>query len=200
MRDRRPFRTLLPLLLVPLVTACGSDAVTVPTGTRLTVELSTRVDPGSTPPGTEISARLAGNLAAEDRVLIPAGAVLRGRITAVQQADERLPAAVKLDFRLLETGNATDSLAARIVSAEARTPDDSDGTEGANGTETTRGLAGTVVEGREHAPLVGPELSEGRGTAVLLGTDARPAHLPEGARVELELTEPLEVEPPNSEE
>lgn len=193
MRCRRPFRSLLLAAVPALLLACGSGTVEVPAGTVLVVELEDRVDPAEVEVGSRIRARLDGDLTAGDRVLLPAGAVLRGQVTAVQPADERLPAAVKLAFRTLETGSDSVSVEARVTSAEARTAEDADD---AAGPGTTMGLAGTVVQGREHAPMVGPELSGAAGTGILLGTEARPAHLPAGGRMELELTSSLEIVPP----
>lgn len=197
MRRHSSFRSLLVAAVPALLLACGFGTVELPTGTVLVVELEERVDPAEVEAGSGITARLAGDLTAEDRVLIPAGALLHGEVTAVQPADERLPAAVKIVFRTLETGNDSVSVEARVTSAEARTAEDAD--EAADPGETM-GLAGTVVEGREHAPMVGPELSGAAGTGILLGTDARPAHLPAGGRIELELTAPLEIVPPDGEE
>lgn len=189
----RTIRLILPALLLSAASlACGADTVQVPAGTALTVELETALAADTAAVRDEVSARLAGNLTAGDRVLIPAGAVLRGRVTAVQAADDRRPAAVKLDFRVLETGGRVDSVSVRITGAEAVTEEPEDGAApGVAGT----GIAGTVVEGRQHAPMVVRELARAPGTGILLGTPAQPAHLPAGARLELELTEPLEVVP-----
>lgn len=197
MRCRRPFRGLLAAAVPTLLLACSIGTVEVPAGTVLVVELEDRVDPAEVEVGSRITARLAGDLTAEDRTLIPAGAVFRGEVTAVQPADERLPAAVRIVFRSLETGSDSVPVEARVTSAEARTAEDADD---APGPGTTMGLAGTVVQGREHAPMVGPELSGAAGTGILLGTDARPAHLPAGGKIELELTSSLEIVPPASEE
>lgn len=196
MRCQCPYRALLIAAVPALLLACGFGTVELPPGTVLVVELTEGVDPAEVEVGSRISARLAGDLTAEDRILIPAGAVLRGQVTAVQPADERLPAAVKIDFRTLETGSDSVSVEARVTSAEART---AEGAGDGAGPDGTMGLAGTVVEGREHAPMVGPELSGAAGTGILLGTDARPAHLPAGSRIEMELTAPLEIVPPDGE-
>lgn len=196
MRCRRPFRGLLAAAVPALLLACGFGTVEVPAGTVLVVELQDAVDPAGVEAGSRITARLAGDLTAGDRTLIPAGAVFRGEVTAVQPADERLPAAVKIVFRSLETGSDSVPVEARVTSAEARTLEDVDDEAGP---VTSMGLAGTVVQGREHAPMVGPELSGAAGTGILLGTVARPAHLPAGARIELALTSPLEIVPPEEE-
>lgn len=192
----QPRRVLLSLLLAPiaaLTSACGPDTVTLPPGTALVAELDRAVAADTGAVGDPVSARLAGDLAAEGRVLLPAGTVLRGRITAVQAADDRRPAAVKLDFRALETDRGVDSVSVRITAAETERVGPE---EGASGAVTGKGLAGTVVTGRKHAPMVTRDLARADGTGILLGTPARPARLPRGARLELELTAPLEVVPP----
>lgn len=194
MDHRSAPRSLLAALLTAVLVACGPDTVELPAGTTLAVELQERVDPAEVEAGSEISARLAGDLTADGRVLLPAGTVVRGRVTAVQQATRRLPAAVALEFPTLETNGAAHSVATRITSAEASTSADADSAAA----PASKGLPGTIAEGRQHAPMMGPELSKAGGTAVLLGTEARPAHLPEGGRLELELTGPVEVVPPQA--
>lgn len=193
-------RALRPLLLAPiaaLTLACGPDTVTLPAGTALVAELDRAVAADAGTVGDTVTARLAGDLVAGGRVLLPAGVVLRGRITAVQAADDRRPAAVKLDFRALETDQGVDSVTVRVTAAETERLAPG---EGASGAVTGKGLAGTVVTGRKHAPMVTRQLARADGTGILLGTPAQPARLPRGGRLELELTAPLEVVPAESAE
>lgn len=191
----RPSSPALVALIAAFSVACGPDTVTLPAGTALVAELDRAVSADTGAVGDTVSARLAGDLTGEGRILLPAGTVLRGRITAVQAADDRRPAAVKLDFHALGTEGGTDSLAVRVTSAETEPLAPADG-EGEGSGVTGSNLAGTVVTGRKHAPMVTRELARAGGTGILLGTPVRPAHLPRGARLELELSAPLEVVPP----
>ena len=188
-------RTLLALLAPPLLAGCG-EQVTIPAETRLVAELGSRLDATADSAGAAVEARLTGDLAAGDRVLLPRGTVLTGRVTAVQARTERRPWAVAIAFDSVRIGGRGHAVPLEVISVEARPPAGDDGAPGAGGAPAGGGLVGEVVGGRSGAPLLQRRTLEAPGQAVVLGTRDEPAVLPAGARIELRVTAPIELPAP----
>lgn len=182
---------VLAALFAGGLAAC-SDTVVVPAETRLVAAMSAELDPDSVEVGDSVTAALAGNLEAGDRVLMAKGTRFHGTVTAVQEAEGRWPTVLNLHFVEVEVDGARDSLSTRLVAVDAATR----GSDGGGGDETGEGLVGTVASGRNAAAMVRPDVQKEPGSSVVLGTAAARGYLPEGARIELELTAPLEVPPP----
>lgn len=180
------------VLAVALAAGC-SDTATIPPETRLVANLTAELDPDSVSVGDSVSAELAGNLEAGDRVLLEKGTPIHGTVTALQESEGRWPAVVNLDFTSLEVAGERHVLSSRVASAEARVRGGEDGSEAATGD----GLIGSVAEGRSGAALVRPQVQKEPGTSVVVGTEADSGFLPAGARIELVVTELLEVPSPD---
>lgn len=176
-------------LAVVLASACSDPAV-LPPDTRLVASLTAELDPGSASPGDSVTAELAGDLQAGDRVLLEEGTPIHGVVTAVQASEGRWPAVVKLDFTALEVAGERHALSSRVESAEARV-------RGGGESGTGDGLVGTVAEGRSGTALVRPRVQKEPGTSVVVGTEAARGYLPAGARIALVVTERLEVPRPD---
>lgn len=183
------FRRTSLALLAPLLLAGCADTVTVPAETRLVAELGARLDPASDSVGAPLEARLTGDLAAGDRVLLAEGTALLGRVTAVQARTERLPWAVAIAFDSVRVAGRTHAAPLEVTSVEARPRAGDDA-------EADGGLLGEVVGGRSGAPLLERRTLEAAGQAVVLGTRDEPAVLPAGARIELRVTAPTELPAP----
>lgn len=175
--------SLLALLLA--VTAAGCGSVELPAGTGLVVELDQAISPDEVAAGDAVTARLAGNLKQGDEVLLPAGTVFRGQVSAVQPLRGQWPMVVKLDFTEVEVAGEAHPVSLRVVSVETERTETGSGVAG--------DLVGSAVSGREAAPFLGPDVSGEPGTAVVLATEAESARIPAGARLELELLATVKI-------
>lgn len=176
-------------LAAVLATACSDPAV-LPPDTRLVASLTTELDPDSVSVGDSLTAELAGDLEAGDRTLLEEGTPIHGTVTALQASEGRWPAVVKLDFTALEVAGERHALSSRVEGVEARIRGGGD--DGGVGD----GLIGDVAEGRSGAALVRPQIQKEPGTSVVVGTEAEHGYLPAGARIEIVVTERLEVPAP----
>lgn len=190
--SRSVLRLASAVALVAALAAACSDTVSIPAETRLVADLTAELDPDSVSAGDSVSAELAGNLEAGDRVLLEKGTRIHGAVTAVQASGGRWPAVVSLAFTSLEVAGERRALSSRVASVEARIRGDGDEDEAVTGD----GLIGTVAEGRSGAALVRPHVQKEPGTPVVLGTADESGFLPAGARIELAVTDLLEVPSP----
>lgn len=186
-------RHLLAAVVILLgVGGCAGEH-TIPSETRLVVHLEEALEALAPVEGSRVEARLAGNLTAEGEVLLPAGTLLTGRVTRVQEAGDRWPAIVKIAFDSLHVRGVGRAVDARIVDAEVEPVPGEGGSGSPPAGSADGGMAGEILQGRRHAPLVRPETREAEGSGILLGTPAAPARLPAGGRLELELEQSVKV-------
>lgn len=183
-------------LAAGLAAGCG-DTRPLPAGTGLAVHLDREVGPRSARPGDALEGRLVADLAAGDRVVLAQGTVLVGRVTAVQERDDRRPWAIAATFDSVRIGDRTLALPTEITGVEARAPEGEGA--GAGGSAGADALAGEVVGARAGAALLRRSLIQAPGEAIVLGTGSEPAILPEGSRVELRVSRRVEVPAPPGE-
>lgn len=181
----------LALLLAAGLLAC-SGTVTIPQGTRLVATTTARLHPDSVSVGDSLTLELAGDLEGQDGVLLEKGTPIHGAVTAVQPVQGQWPAVVQVDFGALEAGGTRHPLSSRVVSVTAEARSREDGSP----VDVRGGLVGTTVRGRSAAAMVQSQVRAEPGTSVVLGTGRVEGFVPAGARVELEVTAPLEVPPP----
>lgn len=187
-----PLPRALAAALAALALAACSDAVTLPRGTRLVASLDGAVRPDSVSVGDTVRARLAGDLEGAEGVLVTEGTLLLATVTAVQQPRGQWPSVIRLDFGQAEIGGTRHALPARIVSVEARPADD----DGDAAPDAGMSLMGSVLGGRADAALMQEEVARAGGSAVALGGEAPSGYLPDGGRLELEVTARTELPPP----
>ncbi|HSR41986.1 MAG TPA: hypothetical protein VLL48_07440 [Longimicrobiales bacterium] len=189
---------IAPILTAGLATGC-SDTRALPAGTGLAVSLDREVGPRSASPGDAVEGRLVADLAAGDRVVLREGAVFVGRVTAVQQRDDRRPWAMAMTFDSVRVGGRTVALPLEITGVEARAASDSGGAARPGGAPAagSGGLTGEVVGARAGAALLRRSVIQAEGEAVVLGTASAPAVLPEGSRVDLRVSRRSEVPAPD---
>lgn len=176
--------------LVALLASACSDPAVLPPETRLVANLTAELDPDSASVGDSLTAELAADLMAGDRVLLEEGTPIHGTVTALQPSEGRWPAVVNLHFTALEVAGERHPLSSRVASVEARVRG------GGDDAAVGDGLIGDVAEGRSGAALVRPQIQKEPGTSVVVGTEAENGYLPEGARIELVVTARTEVPAP----
>lgn len=82
------------------------NRIDLPAGVMLDVRLESELDSGSTVVGQPIMARLASDAVYRKRVLIPAGAVVKGRVRRLERSSELKPHfIIGLEFSTIEHGD-----------------------------------------------------------------------------------------------
>lgn len=160
----------------------------------LNQELSTRNNQS----GDLFTARVADAVTDGRNVVIPAGAVVRGQVTAVQESGgQGQQAIIKLEFSEISMDGATYPLRATIVQAnpETRSRTSTGGRVARIGGGAAAGaILGRVIGGDAKGAVIGAAVGAAAGTAITLGTEDVDAVLPEGSEMTIRLDEPVVVQ------
>lgn len=169
------------LLFVIGVAACTQsggpkrDATSVPAGMDVVVELEEELDPRVQEVGDQFTARVNEPVAATSAAAIPAGSVVRGRVTGVRRrGEDEAGEALSVAFQWVEVGGQRRHLSAEVIRLAPET-------DGRRSRDRTARVADTGVGA---AP----------GTRIAFTTADAPV-LPEGAVLRLQLTAPVAVPP-----
>ena len=178
------------------------------TGTLLHVRMREQLSTLTTTPGAPFSAELTQPVEKDGRVVLPAGSVLRGRVTEVHSG-RRISgrAMLHLDPRRVELPDGTFyDLRAQLIDTDqtGRNKIDSEGSlvrrdhpkemlAILGGTTGAGAVAGALVGGGVGA-AVGAGIGAGASTIVWLKQD-RQTELPENAGLVFTLTEPMLMQP-----
>lgn len=164
----------------------------------LNQELSTRTNES----GDLFTARLTDAVTDGRRVVIPAGADVRGQVTAVQKSGRRgEQAIIKIDFSEVSFDGRTYPLRASVVEANPETKSRTSGAERAariGGGAAAGAILGRVIGGDTKGAVVGAAVGAAAGTAITLGTEDVDAVLPAGSAMTIRLDEPVVVQLPAS--
>jgi len=172
-------------------------SATLPTGTALTLELKTELSTDDSEVGDEFRATVSQPIVRDGDTAIPAGSVVTGRVTAVQQASDEMPAVLKIDFDRIVAYGEPYPLEASLEEAEVDYESDASTAENAArvGVTTVAGaILGRVIGGNATGTLVGAAVGAAAGTAIVLGDGEDVAVIPRGADLRILLTEPLTIE------
>lgn len=217
MKNTRFVAALATLALLPALGACGSAAdgsasaeeadaeetsseepaverASVPSGSAMSLTLDRKLSPENAEKGTEFTATVASPVTDGRRVLVPEGATVHGRVTAMQNAEGDRPAVVKLAFESVDVRGRSYPLVATLTSAEVKTDKKLKG-EGKKigGGAAAGGLVGGILSGNAKGALIGAAAGAAAGTGIALGTQDKTAYLPAGAALEIQLEEALRV-------
>jgi len=174
------------------------ETLTVPTGTTFAVRLDETISTDRNAPGDPFTATLADPIVGADgTVLIPAGAIVRGRVTAVDKSDHVGDMAViKLAFESISFNGRSYPLQATVVEANPelrmRTTAKESAAKVAVGA-AAGALLGQVLGKNTESTLKGAAVGAAAGTAIAMGTADVDAVLPAGSRMVIRLDAPIEV-------
>jgi len=170
----------------------GSDQVTLPTGTVVTVRLSNAVGSKISSSGDQFSASVATPVEVDGKVVVPAGAEASGRVVeAVPQGRFKGAAVLRLvltsitlngDAQDIKTSSITRSLKGKGKRTAAMIGG------GAGG----GALIGGLVGGGKGA-LIGAAAGAGAGTAGAAYTGNKEVVLPAESTLSFKLSEPLTI-------
>lgn len=216
-------QTLATALLLGLVTACGnaeaepgqgdaetqtaaeyespesetSESVVVPSGTELQLELATALSTEQNQTGDRFDATVLAPVMRDGNTAIPAGATVRGRVTAVQPPSDEQPAVLKVDFDQIEAFGETYPLDATLTAAEIETGSDSSTGEDIAkvGVGTAAGaVLGRVIGGDATGTLVGAAVGAAAGTAIVLSNKDEVVTMEEGSVMTIRLDDSLRID------
>lgn len=190
---------LVPLLVALLAAAASvsffsdSDPVVVPAGTSLTVRLSTGVSSKNNEGGDTFTATLEHPVAVGDKVVIPAGAEVTGKVTRAVPSG-RLKQRAELWVTLTEIEVNRDSY--DIITTTTGRKEGSKAKRDVlfiGGGAGTGALIGGLAGGGKGAGI-GAAIGAGGGTAAAALTGQRDIAFPPESRLRFRLKEDLEVD------
>lgn len=173
-------------------------ALSVPTGTtfamRLNQELSTRTNTVGDP----FTATLSDPIVTGDgTTIVPAGATVRGRVTAVNKSDHvGETAVIRLAFESISFDGRSYPLQASVVETnpEKRTRQTTKEQAAKIGAGAAAGaILGQVLGKNTESTVKGAVIGAAAGTAIAMGTSDVDVILPNGSRMVIRLDAPIEV-------
>lgn len=184
----------------PAPAPARSAARSAPAGTQFTVVLDQQLSTHGTSVGQSFSATLNEPIIASDgTTLIPAGAVVHGRVTesrASNGAGE--DAALRITFHSISSGGRTYPMDATTVDVPSKlVTRDSNATRAAKvgGGAVLGAVVGRVLGGRStKATIAGAAVGAAAGTAVAMGTADVDRVIPAGTRATVRLDGPVRAQ------
>jgi hypothetical protein len=171
---------------------------TVPTGTTFAIRMNEELSTRTSKAGDAFTATLEDPIVdADGTVLVPAGATVRGRVTAVAASDRvGQTAAIKLAFEAISFGGESYPIQASVERADVQTKTRTGVAETA-GKVAAGAAAGAIlgqVLGKDtESTLKGAAIGAAAGTAIAMGTADVDAVLPRGAEVVIRLDQPITI-------
>jgi hypothetical protein len=191
-----------------IVTRVPSRPGEVLDGTLVKVKLREELSTLTTKPGTSFSAEVSEPVMRDGQVVVPAGALLEGRVTFVRGGKRvGAAAAIHLEARTVTLPDGSRyMLQARVIDTNSwgDTKVDSEGTilrkdhtkatDAMTSLSTVGGMAAGAALGGVPGAVIGAGLGAGVSTAVWMRQD-RQADLPKDLGIVFSLTEPMRVTP-----
>jgi len=172
----------------------------VPSGTAIAVRVDQTLSTDANNVGDSFTATVADPVIAGDgRVLIPAGATVRGRVTAVSASGHvGETAVIKLAFEAVSFGGRSYPLEATVIEANPeRRNRRSTGEQAARvaAGAAAGAILGQILGRNTESTVKGAVIGAAAGTAIALGTSDVDAVIPSGSRMVIRLDAPVQVDP-----
>ncbi|MFQ5745923.1 MAG: hypothetical protein ACE5HF_01735 [Gemmatimonadota bacterium] len=183
----------------PKPAAPRMQTLTAAAGTAFTVTLDQELSTKNNQVGDLFTTTLQTPITDGTHVIVPAGAKIRGEVTAVQVSGKGgQPAVLKVAFNEVSFEGDTYPIQATILEANPTTKGrkstgEKVGTIG--GGAVAGAILGRVIGGNKTGTLIGAAVGAAAGTAITLGGDVD-AVLAQGSEMRLELDGPLVVQRP----
>jgi hypothetical protein len=173
----------------------------VPTGTTFAVHLEETLATDQNQVGDPFSALLTDPIVdLNGRILLPSGALVRGRVTGAEKSNRvGENAVITLAFESVTFGGKSYPLLASVVEANPERKTRTTKTQSAG--KIAAGAAAGAVVGQvlgknTRSTVTGAVVGAAAGTAIALGTADVDAVLPAGSRMVIRLDAPVEVQVP----
>ncbi|MGD8496441.1 MAG: hypothetical protein PVF05_09650 [Gemmatimonadales bacterium] len=171
--------------------------MTVAAGTSMRVTLDQELSTKTSQVGDVFTTTVSGDVMDGDNVAIPAGAQIRGRVTAVQKSGQPGQAAVlKIAFDEVTVDGETYPVQLTVAEAKPTTVSRSSTGEkvGKIGIGAAAGaILGQVIGGDAKSTIIGGAIGAAAGTAIVLGSADADAVLAEGSPMTLTVDAPITV-------
>ena len=177
------------------VTTSPANALSIPSGTALTVRLDQEIGTKSSKVGDTFTATIADAVVAQNgATVIPSGAQVHGKVTGLHSSDRAGDAAaITIDFERLVVNGRSYPFSAKVTATnlETRGGDTRSETLKKAGVGAAAGavLGAVLSKGDLDKILLGGVLGAAAGTAISLGTGEVEGVLPAGTRMTLETTQ-----------
>ncbi len=166
-------------------------------GVTFTVTLNQELSTRHNHVGDLFSATLQRALSDGHVVVAPAGALIVGEVSAVQEsASHGKPAVINLAIHEVSFDGESYPIAVSIIEASPETRSRTSTGEKAakiGGAAVAGAILGSVLGGDALGTIIGTAVGGAAGTAIVLGTEDVDAVLPRGSRLVLRLDAPLEL-------
>jgi hypothetical protein len=163
------------------------DTVTVPAGVALPLVLETAMSSRTSRSGDRVVARLAEDVNVGDKVVVPAGSEVRGRVTAVVPSGRvKTRARLAFVFDTLVLEGDEHAIGTRAVDISAGDTHNRDAATIGIGAGAGA-IVGAVVDGGKGAGI-GALIGGAAGTGVVLANTGKEVVLGSGSRVTVRLT------------
>jgi len=175
------------------------DSRLLPSGTRLTVELAEEVASNTAQAGDLFRSIVAEDVLRGGDVVIPAGSTVVGRIVEAVPLSQRVGGRARLDleFHLLDIPGAPDPDGVPIQADFAVKGKNETARDAATigGAAVGGAILGRVLDKSDKGKgtVLGALIGAAAGTVIASRSEGEEVVLPEGARIELVLTRPVEV-------
>jgi len=170
--------------------------LTVPQGTEVHVTLSTPVGSETSQVGDSLTATTTDAVVVGDRIAIPAGSIIRGRVTEVVPGTKGLNisekgGAVVLSFDKVTTPRGDSEPMSASLTTMASSTGKTAGIIG--GSAAGGAVLGKILGGSTKDAALGAVLGGGIGTGIAAGTKGKELKIPAGTDLTLTLDQPLKI-------
>jgi len=166
--------------------------VRIPEGTKISLELVQGVSSQTAQPGQEVAAELVDPIRVDGRIVVAAGTRVDGQVTEAQALKKIGGKAILgLSFDRLESGDGGVAISAAFR-REGKSETGKDAATIAAGAAIGT-ILGNQAKHNDRGKLIGAVVGAAAGTAVAAKTEGEKVELPDGARLELTLQQPVEV-------
>jgi hypothetical protein len=163
------------------------DPITVPEGATFPLVLETAISSATSRSGDLIVARLAEDIKLGEKVVVPSGSEVRGRVTAaVPSGRVKTRARLAFDFDTLVLGGKEHPIGTRPVDITAGDTHKKDAVTVGIGAGAGA-IVGAIVDGKKGAGI-GALIGGAAGTGVVLTDTGKEISLGTGSRVTVRLT------------
>ena len=175
-------------------TVTPSNNRTIPAGARLTTTLDQSLGTKISKAGDAFTATVSSTLYASDgSVVVPAGAKIEGRVTALDDSDNPAePALIRLNFERITMNGTSYPFAAAIVQSSPTQTEDKSNAEKTKqiviGGAVGAALGGILSGGDLKKIVIGGALGAAAGSVISLGNDVN-ATLPAGSSMTVQATQ-----------
>ena len=173
-----------------------SVSLTVPDGTQLHIVLSSPIGSATSMLGDRVVGTTTSAVLVGDRVAIPAGSTIQGRVTAVDPATKGLKISEKggsleLAFTKVTTPVGDSATMSSSLTSLASSKGKTAGIIG--GSAAGGALLGKIIGGHTKDAAIGAVVGGGIGTGIAAGTKGKEVVLPAGSALAITLDQPLTI-------